>query len=46
MVFVVALLFGHAGMRAPRGKADPANALKSLYTPDYLTLKKLNPGPV
>ena len=40
MVFVVALFSAAPVCARPRGKADPANALKSLYTPDYLTLKK------
>jgi peptidoglycan/xylan/chitin deacetylase (PgdA/CDA1 family) len=40
VMFVAALLAAAPVCARPRGKADPANALKSLYTPDYLTLKK------
>lgn len=40
LVLAVALLAAAPARARTRGKADPANALKSLYTPDYLALKK------
>jgi len=40
MAFIAALFAAAPAYSRPRGKADPTNALKSMYTPDYLTLKK------
>jgi peptidoglycan/xylan/chitin deacetylase (PgdA/CDA1 family) len=48
----ITLAFAAPGFSRPRGKANPANALKSMYTPDYLArksalleeLKDLKPG--
>jgi len=51
MAFVAALFASAPVCARPRGKADPSNALKSMYTPDYLALKKrildqfINPKP-
>ncbi|OGS07297.1 MAG: hypothetical protein A2270_08660 [Elusimicrobia bacterium RIFOXYA12_FULL_51_18] len=40
MVFVSAFFTAAPVCARPRGAADPTNALKSMYTPDYLALKK------
>jgi len=40
MAFAAALVTAAPACARPRGKADPSNALKSMYTPDYLAFKK------
>jgi len=40
MVFLAAFFAAAPVCARTRGKADPTNALKSMYTPDYLALKK------